>query len=441
MREEDFKVVLSRWKSFEMPELIEREIKIPLEPTTIVSIIGPRQAGKTYRMLQAIKDLSKIISKENILYVNFEHERLRNLDAKNLEDMMKVFYQIFTPDEKSPIYLFFDEIQNVRDWDKWIRRIYDSGKFRIFISGSSSKLLAKEIATSLRGRSIDFVIFPFNFREFLKAKKFEIGDIKILSYLEERGKILRLAEEFVKFGGYPKVVLTEDYELKEKILESYYEAIFYKDLVERYKLDPVLLDNFLRYAITCFSKQLSISKIFNYLKSIGLKCSKSTLIKFLKYAEEIFFLFPIEIFSFSIKEKRQYPKKFHVVDNGIIRAIYPEAEESFGRLIENCVAIELLRRKYAKKIEINYWREYGKRDGSEVDFVIKEGLEIKQLIQVTYASNKDEIEKREIRALIKASEQLKCKDLLIITWDYEDEINVENKTIKCIPLWKWLLRI
>ncbi|MEM5811667.1 MAG: ATP-binding protein [Candidatus Aenigmatarchaeota archaeon] len=439
MREEDFKVVLSRWKSFEIPELIEREIKLPLEPTTIVSIIGPRQAGKTYRMLQAIKDLSKIISKENILYVNFEHERLRNLDAKNLEDMMKVFYQIFTPDEKSPIYLFFDEIQNVRDWDKWIRRIYDSGKFRIFISGSSSKLLAREIATSLRGRSIDFVIFPFNFREFLKAKKFEVGDIKILSYLEERGKILRLSEEFVKFGGYPKVVLTEDYESKEKILESYYEAIFYKDLVERYKLNPVLLDNFLRYAITCFSKQLSISKIFNYLKSIGLKCSKLTLIKFLKYAEEIFFLFPIEIFSFSIKEKRQYPKKFHIVDNGIIRVIYPEAEESFGRLIENCVAIELLRRKYAKKMEINYWREYGRRDGNEVDFVIKEGLNITQLIQVTYASNKDEIEKREIRALIKASEQLKCKDLLIITWDYEDEIKVNSKKIKCIPLWKWLL--
>jgi predicted AAA+ superfamily ATPase len=380
-----------------------------------------------------------VVSRENMLYVNFEHERLRNLDANSLEDMIKVFYQLFLPEEKTWIYLFLDEIQNVRDWDKWVRRVYESGKFKIFISGSSSKLSSKEIATALRGRSIDFIVFPFSFREFLKAKKIELKNVEVLSYLEERGKILRLAEEFVKFGGYPKVVLTEDIDTKEKILRTYYETIFYKDLVERYKVDPILLDAFLRYAVTCFSKQVSISKIYNYLKTLGLKCSKSTLIKFLKYSEEVFFLFPIEIFSYSIKERKQYPKKLYVVDNGIVRAIYPDAEKSFGRLMENSVAVELLRRKEGSKFEVFYWKEYGKRNGNEVDFVIREGMSIKKLIQVTYANSKDEIEKREVENLIKASEELKCKDLLIITWDYEGELEVESRKVKCLPLWKWLI--
>jgi len=150
-------------------------------------------------------------------------------------------------------------------------------------------------------------------------------------------------------------------------------------------------------------------------------------------------LFPIEIFSYSIKERKQYPKKLYVVDNGIVRAIYPNAEKSFGRLMENSVAVELLRRKESSKFEVFYWKEYGKRNGNEVDFVIREGMSIKKLIQVTYANSKDEIEKREVENLIKASEELKCKDLLIITWDYEGELEVESRKVKCLPLWKWLI--
>jgi len=438
MREKDFKTVFAEWKSASLPELIEREIKIPLNQDAIISIIGPRQAGKTYRMFQGIKELlAKNFSIDNILYINFEHERLRNLDANDLEDMLKTFYQMFSPDENLPIYLFLDEIQNVRDWDKWVRRIYDKRKYKIFISGSSSKLSSKEIATTLRGRSLDFVIFPFSFREFLKAKNFEITHLEALSYLEERGKILKFAEEFLTFGSYPKVVLCENDEMKEKILKSYYNAIFYKDLIERYKLDPVLLDTFLRYAISCFSKQISISKIYNYIKTLGLKCSKSTLIKFLACSIDAFFLFPVEIFSYSIKDRKQYPRKLYVVDNGIIREVYSESVEKIGILMENAVFIELKRKEYEGKIsEIFYWKDHQQR---EVDFVIKKGIKIKQLVQVTYASHRDEIERREIKALLKASTQLKCKDLLCITWDYEDDDVIERRRIKFIPLWKWLL--
>ncbi|MEM4483731.1 MAG: DUF4143 domain-containing protein [Candidatus Methanomethylicia archaeon] len=226
--------------------------------------------------------------------------------------------------------------------------------------------------------------------------------------MEERGRILRLLDEYVRFGGYPKVVLSEDYELKNKILKTYYETIFYRDLIERYKVDPILMDNFLRYVIKCFTNKISISKIHNFLKSIGLKCSKNTLIKFLKYAEEIFLLIPMEIFSYNIKDRKQYPKKIHVIDNGIIRALYPEVEEEYGKLMENTVAIELIRR-IGDVRDISYWKEYGKRDGNEVDFVIRSGSYVKEVIQVTYANSKSEIHNREIKSLMKASKELNCK--------------------------------
>jgi predicted AAA+ superfamily ATPase len=438
-RKEDFRIVLREWKENKLPEIVEREIKIPLELNQIAAIIGPRRAGKTYQMFSIIKALiERGISKENILHVNFEHERLSNLKAEDLREMMEVYYELFRSEGK--VYLFLDEIQRVDNWEAWVRRIHESKEYFIYISGSSSKLLSKEIATQLRGRSIDFIIFPFSFREFLKAKKFELEDINSFRYSEKFGKMLALLKEYLGFGAYPEVVLEKDEEIKIKILRSYYNAIFYRDLVDRFGIENLsLLDMFLKYCLKNVARYFSVSKTYNYLKSIGYKCSKQTLLEYLEFSKRVFFLFPIEIFSYSLKEKKQYPRKMYVIDNGIVTAIYPEIKGEVGKLMENFVAIELLRRSdLNEKFEFYYWKEYGKVN--EVDFVIKKDFSVKQLIQVTYASSKDEIEKREINALLKASGLLNCDDLLIITWDYEDEIKANNKTIKCLPLWKWLLK-
>jgi predicted AAA+ superfamily ATPase len=393
--------------------------------------------GKTYQMFSIIKALiEKGISKENILYVNFEHERLSSLKAEDLREMMEVYYELFRPEGK--VYLFLDEIQRVDNWEAWVRRVHESKEYYIYISGSSSKLLSKEIATQLRGRSIDFIIFPFSFGEFLKAKKFDVEDINSFRYSEKFGKLLALLKEYLELGAYPEVVLEKDEEIKVKILRSYYNAIFYRDLVDRFGIENLsLLDTFLKYCLKNVAKYFSVSKTYNYLKSVGYKCSKQTLLDYLEFSKNVFFLFPVEIFSYSLKEKKQYPRKMYIVDNGIVTAIYPEIKGEVGKLMENLVAIEFLRRsELNEKFEVYYWKDYQQ---NEVDFVAKEGLEVKQLIQVTYASGKDEIEKREIKSLIKASELLKCNDLLIITWDYEDEIEINRKRIKFLPLWKWLL--
>ncbi len=440
-REEDFRTVIAQWMDFSLPELLKRDIEVPFEGDLIVTIVGGRRAGKTYLMFQLIKYLfqHRDMDKRNVLYVNFEHERLRYLDARDLEDMVKVYYEMVLPDNKKPIFLFLDEIQNVSDWDRWVRRVFDQKKFRIFLSGSSSKLLAKEIATSLRGRALSRVVFPFSFREFLMTKREEVKgeNLKIMQYLEERGKILGYLEDYMMFGGYPEVELQKEDRIKEELLLSYYEAIFYRDLVERYSIkNAKVLDLFLKYMLSNFSKYASVSKAYNYLKSLGLRVSKKTLLNLQKFAEDVFFLFSVEIFSYSIKRREQYPKKVYCIDTGVLKVFTPRFSENFGRLMENMVFIELKRRQFERRpVEIYYHKSNDK----ETDFVIKEGVEVKQLIQVTYARGRDEIERRELEGIIKASVELKCDNLLIITWDYSGEEELKGRRIKLVPLWMWLL--
>ena len=435
-RENDFKYVVSRWMRSKLPNIISRELNIPLKTNSIVSIIGPRRSGKTYMMYYTISKLTGEIPKNNILYVDFEDERLRNLDARDLNDMLKVFYMLLNPLQDKPKYLFLDEVHAVRDWDKWVRRIYDTREYHIYISGSSSKLLSREISTSLRGRSIDYVIFPFSFREFFKAKKYYAENIELLAYSEERGRILGFLGEYIKYGGYPEVVLEDDIDIKLRLIRSYYNAVFYRDIIERYEVrHPSLLDTFIRYCISNHSKYISISRIYRYLKTLGYKISKAKLIDYMKYVVDVYLLFPVEIFSYSIKDRKQYPRKIYAIDTGLVNAL--NIDTNMGRLIENIVYIELLRRSmYKNKFQIYYWRDKVQR---EVDFVIMKGVNVDKLIQVTYASSYDEINRREIRGLLKASQELKCKNLNIITWDYEDTKEYNGLKIIFEPLWKWLL--
>jgi predicted AAA+ superfamily ATPase len=437
MREEDFRWVLADWKTRKLPSVVEREIKLPLDPTYIVTVTGPRQAGKTYRLFQLVGELMALgVPRSNILYVNFEHERLRRLDANDLEDMVKVYYEMFEPDVSRPIYLLLDEVQLVNDWDKWVRRVHDSEKYRIYITGSTSKLTSKEIADALRGRSVDYTVFPFSFREFTKAKRAEIRDPETLSYLEERGIVLRLLREYLVYGGFPRVVLAETPEEKRALLKSHYNAIFYRDLVERCRLDPGILDLILSSLVTGATGLFSVSKLYNFAKSLGYRTSKAKLIEYVECARQAYLVLLSEIYSPTIRNRKQYPKKAYIIDNGIITTLSTESTENLGKLMENIVAVELARNGYT----LNYWREYGKREGPEVDFVITEGQRPRQLIQVTYASSKTEIKPREKAALIKASQELQTTRALVITWDLKAQEQQGDLKITYIPLWQWLLQ-
>ncbi len=421
MEKENIIDYLREYERFK-PKLIERELSVPLESQFVISIIGPRRAGKTYYLFQ----LSRKV--KDYIYLNFEDSRLYGLTHKDLREIIRVFIEVYG---KEPRYLFLDEIQNLKGWEIIVRELHDLRKYKILLTGSSSKLLSKEIATQLRGRTLSYLLLPFSFREFLKAKR-----IKLSKYIskDESAKIKHYLKEYLEFGGFPDVVLNEE---KIRILKEYADLILFRDFIERHKIKNIELARFLHsFTIQNFSKEISINSIFNRLKSINVRVSKNTLYDYISKLEDTVFFFFLRRYSIKPHLRESYPKKIYLCDTGLTKVV--RYSEDIGKLMENTVFLELLRLKNQNPlIEIFYWKDYQQR---EVDFVVKEGEQIKQLIQVTYDLN-PENEKREIGNLLRASKELKCNNLMIITWDQNEIIKKDGKEIRVLQLWKWLTRL
>ena len=397
-------------------KIIDREKKDEIKPfiehPNILVILGVRRCGKSIFSYLTFKG-------KNFGYVNFDDERLLDFQTNDFDNLLKALYGLYG---KELNCFIFDEIQNVEKWEKFTARMRVNNK--IIITGSNSKLLSSELATSLTGRHIDYILFPFSFNEYLIYNDFKPN----LNLTRDIGLVKKFIERYIQIGGFPEV-----YKFGENIVRNIYSDIIEKDIIRRFEIRKQNeLRNMARYLITNSSKEIS----YNKLKDI-FHLNITTVKEYIDYLSMPYLLFFIEKFSFKLKEQILAPRKVYCVDNGIINTVSFKFSKDLGRLMENCVSIRLIKNKLnTHNLDVFYWKDYQQR---EVDFVLKEGLIVKQLIQVTYASDKDEIEKREIKSLIKASNELNCKDLLIITWDYEDEIISDNKKIKCIPLWRWLL--
>ncbi|MCD6247559.1 MAG: ATP-binding protein [Candidatus Diapherotrites archaeon] len=412
--------IIDYYKEYErLPKAMPRELKVPLNSNFIISIIGPRRAGKTYFLFSLYE------KNKDALYFNFEDSRLTDIEPKELRGLIRTFIEIYG---KKPKYLFLDEIQNIAGWEKIVRELHDLKKYRIFITGSSSKLLSREIATQLRGRSLSYILLPFSFREFLKFKGIKAE--KLLSK-DEEARIKNLLRKYMEFGGFPDVIKSQE---KIKILKEYSDLILFRDFVERHKIKNLDLARALHmFIIQNYSKEISVRGLFNKLK-IKLHVSKDTVYEYIANLQDTMFFFFLKKFSKKVHLRETWPKKVYLCDTGLTKVT--RFTPDWGRLMENIIFTELLRKTNEKPLmEIFYFKNHG----SEVDFVIKEGLKVKQLIQVTYASARDEIGRREIKALLKAGKELKCKNLLVITWDYEDEEKIESRKVKFLPIWKWLL--
>jgi len=419
------KYLLDKKEEIRELEVKEREIIFPEIKNFIISVIGPRRAGKTYSLFDLIK--KKKLKDEDFLFINFEDDEIGEMRREEIRKAIFYHQEIYG---KEPKYLFFDEIQNFERWESFVYSLFEKKRYFIFITGSSSKLLSEEIATQLRGRGLTMLVLPFSFREFLQVKGLNVKTDIISSYEESRIKnFLRL---YLKDGGFPDIVLTSIN--REEYFRDYINLVIFRDIIERYKIkDTGLIKMFVRFAISSFSKEFSIHKIYRTFKSMNLKVSKKTLYRYANMLKDAMFCFFLRKFGFSEKESLLSIPKVFLNDPGIANYGRPtKFDEEVGKLMENVVFLELKRRK----LKTFYWKDY---QGCEVDFVIKENLRIKQLVQVTYANAKDEIKEREIKGLVKASELLRCKDLLVITWDFEGEEEVKGKRIKFLPLWKWLL--
>ena len=398
-------------------EMSKQQLLSYLSHPNVLTILGVRRSGKSVLSTLLLKD-------KTYGYLNFDDERLVGIKTNELNLIIQAFYELYTPDLD---YIVFDEIQNVDHWELFVNRLRRTKK--IIITGSNSNLLSGELASHLTGRHIDFTLFPFSFREFLLFTDKKLLSEKIYS-TKKIAHIRKLLEEYIKLGGFPEV-----YKFGKAILMKTYEDILQKDILLRYTIkNQTTFKELAKYVISQFSSEISYTK----LKNISSIKNVHTVKNYLDYLSSSYLIFIIERFSFSLKNQAIAPKKVYCIDTGILNAISFQFSENSGRIMENLVAIELLRRKAynTSESELYYWKDHQQR---EVDFVVKKGKKVTQLIQVTRSFQKEDMQKRECQALLRAAEQLKCSNLLIITWDYEGIEKINGKTLLYIPLWKWLL--
>jgi len=384
-------------------ETFDRELKIKFTKEFITSIIGARRVGKTYFLFNLI---NKIKDRKKVLYVDFDLPEFLDFDGKDLKKLVNLHLQLFGGLE----YIFFDEIQNIKNWQRGLKEIYEEKKYFIFITGSSSKLLSKELATQLRGRTITYTLFPLSLREIFSIKNLPLP--KNLISTSELNKILFEFNQYLKFGGYPQIFKEPD--LKEQITKDYRDLVLFRDLVERYNIKNIyVIKRFFEYLISSFAKEISIDKFYNYLKSQNVSVSKKTLYNYLEYFEgSLFFHF---LRTYRIKEQL---KKVYLND-----IVFGDKNE--GRKLENIVFIEL--KKKVGKI-------YFFKGKFECDFVVPS----KQAIQVVWELN-EENRKREINGLIEAMRYFKIKKGTIFTYNQEEEMKEDKYKIQVTPIWKWLL--
>lgn len=431
MKNSDIQEYLADFQRKLLPRIVPRTLKIPVT-AKIISIIGPRRAGKSYFLYQIMTELLEQGSiKEQIIYLNFEDTRLNGITFNEIREVIKLHWQLYPSSIPKKLYLFMDEPQNITKWEVAVRSLHDEG-YSIFLSGSSSKLLSKEIATSLRGRTLSYLLLPFSFQELVQSKEPDLLTAPLGS--QQKSLLKSILEEYIAFGGYPEILQASEIEVKLKTINEYFDLIIYRDLIERYNLrNTKLLKWLIKSILATFSKELSIHKIYSTSFTQGFKISKNTLYSYLSLLEDSFFVFSLSKYSASIRKSDNALSKNYLCDVGFAKLIESSADQ--GRRMENVVFLELKRRENALT-KIYYWKSYPQHE--EVDFVVQEGS-VQQLIQVCVSLDDPDTKKREIRALLKASEELRCPHLLVITESLETEEKIGDNNIVYMPLWKWLL--
>ena len=385
---------------------------IPLKHTVIIT--GVRRCGKSTFLFQTMKKFPN-----GFYYVNFEDERLFGFSVNDFNSLYEVCIELFGERR----VFFLDEIQNIDGWEKWVRRMYESG-FKFFITGSNARLLSKELATVLTGRHLQVSLYPFSFMEFLKFNSFDFK--KEDMYLTERRALIKkLFSMYLADGGFPDYLKYRRIE----ILQEYFNDIIQRDIVERYGISNIKqLKELARYLITNVGNLTT----YNQLKKMTEIKSVNTVIKYFSYLENAYLVFSVPYFSYSMKKQSANPFKVFAVDVGLRNSISFKFSEDIGRLYENIVALELKRRGK----EFYYWKD---KYGKEVDFLIKDGNEPSGLVQVCWRIENLATKQRELKGLLAAMKEFNFKDGLVVTEDFEGEERIMGKTIKYIPLWKWLL--
>lgn len=431
-----------------IPEFFERdlsllEIQKPKRGNLAQVIVGTRRCGKTYRLYQEMRDIINAgYDISHILYFNFEDERLKPYSTALLSDVVDTYFSMHPEAKTDGCFLFFDEIQEVPEWGLFLRRIIDTTKATIYVTGSSSKMLSSELSSEFRGRSISKEMFPMSFSEYVRfttGKKYSFDS----GFSSEDQAILRKSlSDFLLRGGYIASLKLSAIDATSLLQEYAYRTVA-MDVIERYNLHaPQVAMNFLTRCLASSARELSINKVANEFKSRGVSTSRETLSNLLSYFNDAYLLFPINDLSRAIADNSRSCSKVYAVDPGMFAAFSKASAAEIGQRLETAVFNKL--RRIAPSVRngsvssLRFEHDYKLH---EVDFVVGDALlcEAFQLVQVCFNLEDAKTRKREISALQAAMQKYGIEESTVVSFDMEEDITVETGRVHVVPAWKWLI--
>jgi predicted AAA+ superfamily ATPase len=410
---------------------VPRRVALKVVPGKATVCIGVRRSGKSTYLAQVIQRLvNSGTPRKNILYLNFFDDRLHGLGRDNLGLVAEAYYALY-PEKKNAqtVYCFFDEVQAVSGWEPFVDRLMRTEMCEVYLTGSSARMLSKEIATQMRGRALSWEIFPFSFMEFLDAKGVEsAGPLSTKKQLLVR----KAFEEYWETGGFPEVIGL-DRRLRIKTHQEYFQAILFRDLVERHDVShPKAVADLAHWLVDNTASLYSVNRLTGYLKSLGHKVPKSSVSEYLAWFEDAYFLFSVRLFDASLARSHANPKRIYCIDHALVTSTSSGILVNSGHLLENLVFTALRR----VNPEIYYYRT---RAGREVDFIVPARNRPKALFQVCESLADPQTRKREVAALGEAMAELGLKAGTLVTRNEEEHIDADGGRIVVVPAWRFLL--
>ena len=413
-------------------DIVAREIEYAEKLRAATVVKGMRRTGKTYVTYQRMQSLiASGVTIEHIVHLNFEDDRIRMMKAEDLKSINEVHAELYPEAAGGKCWYFLDELQNVEGWEAYARRLLDSPRITLCLTGSSSKLLSEEIATEMRGRSIPIEVFPLSFSEFLRFNGI-LERIPAGGYTaRESGLLRKAAGVYFERGGFPDVQDVSD-RMRAAILQGYVDAVLYRDIIDRHEIPNVqALKYTLEYLFHNFARKVSARAISGVLANLALPANRSSVSEYLGYFKDAYLAYAVPVRSDSLAVKRVNPDKMYLVDTGLIRAMCVKVDEERGWLLENLVFLTL--RRGLNRIEY-----YLTRTGREIDFYVYDRVNCKsRLVQVAWSLEDERTIERELAAMREAREETGIKDCVIVTWDTEKEF--EEDGVRAVPFWKWTL--
>lgn len=424
MDKETLKYVLAQSTRRPLPAATPRTLALPHDSGKVVTLVGIRRSGKTYQLYATMRELeSRGVDRRRMLYLSFEDDRLIPIQAGELSLILRAHEELYPEVAGQRKYIFFDEIQNAPSWETYLRRLHDTEDVSLFVTGSSSHLLSRDIATGLRGRSVSYEVFPLSFEEFLRFRGLEHQPYSRTS----ESRMASALEDYLGSGGLPEVVLADEM-LRPRILKEYVDLLFYKDLVERHRIaNPRLMRLLLRYCLGNPASLLNVHKLYKDFRSQGLSLSKDTLYSYLDYLEESFVVFTIPVAEQSLRKQSANPKKLHSVDWALAHPLVPEPRLDLGKKLETAVFLHWRR----KREDLGYLA--GDR---EVDLVVNRERP-ERLINVAYSVTRAQTWAREISALEAASARFPDADRVLVA--HEHPRRTPPRGIRVEDAWRYLL--